>query len=168
MYKLLIATTGVLLTFAAGRYIMGIQFRPDGIQWGLLLLSTIAGLIGAIAIGWLLAGSMLVVDRMGWIWAEGFSGLLFMLSGAVIPLSVLPEWLRWVGLVLPISYWAEAWRIALFGDAVVKALPAMDVSQLWIGLIGTTAVWSGLALGWYHLCDRIASRWGRIDTTTFY
>jgi len=168
MFKLLIGTVGVTATMLAGYLFIGLPFREDGIKWGLVLGSTFLGLMGSAALGWILAGCMLIVDRMGWIWAEGFSGLLFLTSGAVIPISVLPHSVQWVGLILPISYWADLWRTAFFGSGSIMALSGYSTEQLLARLALTTVIWGLISIGWHKACDRLARRWGRIEAETFY
>lgn len=167
MVKLLIGTVGVIVTLIAARFLLNVPFRADGIQWLPFANGLTGGLIGTIAIGWILASVMLLVDRMGWVWAEGLSGLLFLFSGAVIPLKLLPTVFSWVGLVIPISYWAELWRWSLYGTDTIMALDLpMDVVKvrLWI----LSIAWLVAAFFIHKLCDYLARRWARIERETFY
>ena len=65
MVKLVIGTVGVLVTFLAGSLILDVPFRPDGIDWVGVAGGLFIGLLGAMAIGWMLSSMMLLVDRMG-------------------------------------------------------------------------------------------------------
>ncbi len=165
--KLFVGTVGVAVTLIAGRYLLNVQFRPDGIEWGYFFGGLVGGLIGTVAIGWMLASVMLLVDRMGWVWAEGISGLLFLLSGAVIPLKVLPSPIAWIGKLLPISYWAELWRFALYGDNTIMALE-LPIGIVWSRLWITSIIWMIVAFFWHGMCDHFARKWGRIERETFY
>src|SRR5262249_16226803 len=49
--------------------------------------------------------------------SEGVAGALYLLSGAVFPLDVLPGWLRGLGMALPPTYWLEGVRRSLLGTA---------------------------------------------------
>jgi len=166
--KILIATVGSALTILAGVLFLDIPLRPDGVDWMMLCGGFAVGLIGCLALGWILASLMLLLDRMGWAMVEGVAGVIFLLSGMVIPLGILPGFLSRIGTALPMTYWAELWRHALFGSMAALSLPGMNIAQLWQRLLFTTAVIAVLAFAWYFVADRIARRWGRIEAETFY
>jgi len=166
--KTFIATVGAGLTILAGYLFLDIPFRPEGIDWLMFLGSAIVGLIGCFALGWILTGVMLLVDRMGWVMVEGVAGLLFLLSGAVIPLGTLPVFLANIGKILPITYWAELWRYALYGPGAALSLPGMKIPEIWQGLIITSVVTLILSFVWHSFADKIARKWGRIEAETFY
>ena len=167
-FKSAIAVFGAALTILAGWLLLAIPFRPGGILWLEFILGFGVGWVGMVSMGWLLAAAMLLVDRMGWVWAEGFSGLLFLLTGMVIPLSVLPAPLAWVGRQLPVTYWAELWRHTLYGPATALSLPGMTMGEIWLRLIISTLIWMAAAAAGLKLADHFARRWGRIETETFY
>ncbi len=167
MVKLLIGTVGVVVTLIAGRFLLNVPFRPDGIRWAAFFIGLTGGLIGTIAIGWILSSVMLLVDRMGWVWAEGLNGLLFLFSGAVIPLKLLPGVFSWIGILLPISYWAELWRWALFGTNTIMALE-IPIDTVGVRLWVTSMLWLIAAFFIHRLCDRLARKWARIERETFY
>jgi len=166
--KVAISVVGAALAFLAGRYLLGLTFRPDGIAWPIVVGSWLLAVIGMGAMGWMLASAMLLIDRMGWVLAEGIAGLLFLLAGAVIPLSVIPPSLAAIGQLLPVTYWIDFWRIAFYGGAVRLALPETPMAHLWQGLALTSVAWLVIALVWYRIADRLARRWGRIERETFY
>jgi len=167
-FKTAIAAFGSALTIIAGWLALGVPFRPDGIQWLDFIGGFIVGLVGMVGMGWLLASAMLLVDRMGWVWAEGFSGLLFLVSGMAIPLKVLPAPLAWVGRQIPITYWAELWRHALYGGTVALSLPGMTTAEIWLRLLLSTMAWTTAAGVGLKLADYFARRWGKIESETFY
>ena len=166
--KLLIAAVSVIVTFLCGYYFLGVTFRPDGILWGTFFGSFALGLTGLIAIGWMLASMMLLIDRMGWVWAEGIAGLMFLVTGAVVPFSLLPTPFIWLGKILPMTYWVELWRHALYGADALFALPGLKPNQLWMMLAITTPVWVVIAALWYRVADNLARKWGRVERETFY
>ncbi|MBT3232993.1 MAG: ABC transporter permease [Calditrichaeota bacterium] len=166
--KLMISIVGMIATISVGKIFLGIPFRPDGILWGQFAGSLGLGLIGLYGMGWMLASVMLLLDRMGWVWAEGVSGILFLAGGAIIPLSMLPWPMVWLGKILPMTYWADLWRISLYGDLPVLAQPNLSVPQLWTWLITLTIIWFVVSLIWYSICDRLARKLGRIELESFY
>ncbi len=166
--KVGIATIAAVFPFLAGWIFFKLPFNQEGINWGLLLGSLLVALIGMGAMGWMLASLMLLIDRMGWVFAEGIAGLLFLLTGAVIPLDVIPKFLATIGKATPLVYWMDLWRYAIYGDYVKLALQSFTTSQLWNGLFITTTVWSLFAVVWNRIADNLARRWGRIERETFY
>lgn len=163
-----IATVGAGFTILAGYLFLDIPFNPAGIDWGMLLDSFVLGLIGCLMIGWILAGVMLLIDRMGWVMVEGFAGGLFLLSGAIIPLPVLPGFLSEIGKVMPLTYWAELTRLALYGQNAALSLPGVAASSLWMMLLLTTSIITAVAFLWSRTADRLARSRGRIEAETFY
>src|SRR5438105_184860 len=102
--------TGLLL-FADLRSAM----RWDGIELGWLALFLTVGLAMLWACGMILAAACLNMSRNGMFLSEGISGLVYLLSGVVFPLGVLPGWVQAVGLSLPTTYWLEGMRRSLLG-----------------------------------------------------
>lgn len=165
--KFIIALIGSVMTIMVCNLFLNIQFRVDGILWGRLLGSMSLGLIGVSLIGWMLASTMLLVDRMGWIWAEGLSGLLFLASGAIIPLALLPKPIVWFGKSLPMTYWIDLWRTALYDNAIL-AQPDISLKKLWLWLWVSIIAWAIFASLWSKLCDYYAREYGMIEKETFY
>ena len=165
--KFFIALVGSVMTIVACNLILDIQFRDDGIRWGRLIGSMSLGLIGVSLIGWMLASTMLLVDRMGWIWAEGLSGLMFLASGAIIPLALLPKQIVWFGKILPMTYWIDLWRTALFDNAVM-AQPGISLNNLWLWLWVSVIAWMLIASLWSKMCHYYAREYGMIEKETFY
>lgn len=166
--KIGISILSAAMTIAAGYLFLNIPFRTGGIDWGMFFGSFILGLAGCLAMGWILSGVMLLVDRMGWVLVEGVAGMLFLLSGTIIPLQVLPAFLAAIGKLIPITYWAELWRLALYGPTAAISLPGMDPAVLWERLCILTGASLVIAFIWNKAVDQIARRWGRIEAETFY
>ena len=97
------------------------------------------------------------------------AGALYLFSGAVFPLDVLPAALRPLGLVLPVTYWLEVIRRALIpGDREASALAAWTdegVLALLAALTATTAIG---AMTLFRACERRARQRGLIDRTSNY
>lgn len=166
--KIGISIAGSLFTVIAGWLFFALPFRAGGIDWMTLAGSLVIASIGMGAMGWMLASLMLLIDRMGWVFAEGIAGLMFLLTGAVIPLDILPVSLAQLGKLVPITYWIDLWRLAIYGNAVRLALPSMAVGSLWMRLAVLSLVWLIGAAVWYFVADRLARHWGRLERETFY
>jgi ABC-2 type transport system permease protein len=166
----LIASLSVLITILAGVLFLHVPFDPLKADWLLFFVTLFIGVIMLSMMGLLLGAVCLLVVRHSGFLAEGVSGVLFLFSGAVYPLDVLPAWLRPVGFAIPITYWLELLRRALVGN-VAQAFPtlaAFSNLQLLAILIGLTVLFGALSIYVFRLCDRRARQYGLIDRTTNY
>ena len=166
--KLLIAMVGMVATILAGHFFLNVPLRTDGVLWAQFIGSLFLGLIGLGGMGIMLASMMLLVDRMGWIWAEGVAGLLFLTSGAIIPLSFLPAPMAFISQFLPMTYWADIWRLSLYGDFSTLAQPEMAVSVMWSRMAILTVAWCAMSYLGYKKADAMARRSGKVEQETFY
>ena len=95
------------------------------------------------------------------------AGALYLFSGAIFPLEVLPAWLRPIGYAMPITYWLELMRRSLIGE-VAEAFPTLaQFSNLQlIGiLIGLTIIFALLSVFIFRWCDYRARELDRIKTS---
>jgi ABC-2 type transport system permease protein len=120
-----------LLLFAEMRTAMT-GTGSEGVNWGWLAVYLGIGTVMLWACGMILAGAMLNLSRNGMFLSEGISGVVYLLSGVVFPIAVLPEWIQWISRVLPTTYWLEGMRRALMG-------PVPDNAPI---LKGPLAAWS--------------------------
>jgi ABC-2 type transport system permease protein len=95
---------------------------------------------------------------------------LYLLSGAIFPLDVLPVWLRPLGYAMPITYWLELMRRSLSGR-VAQAFPTLarfsDLQLMGI-LIGLSLVFAILSTFVFRFCDHRARERGLIDFVSNY
>ena len=113
-----VARVGVGLIGAAISLAFGIVFLGAGVQAGqidvlLLVVSMILGLVSVVAIGILMASVCFQTNQDSWHYPEAVAGALFLVSGAVFPLRVLPDPIQAFGLLSPLSWWIEGVRRAL-------------------------------------------------------
>jgi ABC-2 type transport system permease protein len=70
----------------------------------------------AAAIGILAAAFQILLQKgSGIVWLLGT--LVWLLSGAMFPVSVLPHWLQWVSVTIPFTHCLRAMRLAMFSGA---------------------------------------------------
>ena len=166
----LTASLSVLITIVAGVLFLHVSFDPLQANWPLFFLSLFIGVVMLALMGLLLAAVSLLVVRHSGFLAEGVSGVLFLFSGAIYPLEVLPKWLQPVGFAIPITYWLELMRRSLVGN-VAQAFPTLsrfgNLELLGI-LVGLTIVFGVVSVYVFRLCDKRAREGGLIDRTTNY
>lgn len=77
---------------------------------------------GLVSVGLTIASRMESLESFGVI--QTFVNLpLFFLSGALFPLTNVPEWLRWVSIVNPVTYGVDALRIVILKSAWAPLFP---------------------------------------------
>jgi ABC-2 type transport system permease protein len=163
-------TLGAVITIAAGLLLpLGLRQSMSWSQvaWGWLAVYLLLGVVMLLSLGLILAGVVLNMARHGMFLSEGVAGALYLLSGAVFPLDVLPTWLRGIGLALPPTYWLEGVRRSLLG-AADRPSPLHDWphSELALAMLTGTVALAVVAQMVFRWGERRAQRLGRFDQTT--
>ena len=166
----LTASLSVIITILAGVLFLHVSFDPAQADWLLFFVSLVIGVVMLAMMGLMLAAVSLLVVRHSGFLADGVSGVLFLFSGAIYPLEVLPKWLQPVGYAIPITYWLELMRRSLIGN-VAQAFPTLarfsSLELLGI-LVGLPIVFGVASVFIFQACDRRARERGLIDRTTNY
>lgn len=166
----LTASLSVVITILAGILFLHVSFDPLRANWLLFFVSLFIGVIMLSMMGLVLAAVSLLVVRHASFMADGVSGVLFLFSGAIYPLEVLPKWLQPVGFAIPITYWLELMRRSLIGN-VAQAFPTLarfsNMELLGI-LVGLSVLFGVLSILVFRHCDRLARERGLLDRTTNY
>jgi ABC-2 type transport system permease protein len=168
--KFITGSFAVLITLLAGFIFLKVPIDINQINWPLFILSLILGIIMLALLGLLLAGITLITARHSYYIGDVVASGLFLFTGAIFPLEVLPIWLRPIGYALPITYWLELLRRSLVGN-VAQAFPTFtQLSNLDLVLIlFLTSVIAGLiAIYFFRKCNHSARERGLIDMSTNY
>ncbi len=112
--RLAVGAMGAGITLAVGVIVLGVPFNPLGVDWPLLAIVLVLGVITICALAVVMAAVCLQTRQESWDYPEVVVGALFLVVGAVFPLSVLPLPLQVLGLVSPLSWWIAGVRQALF------------------------------------------------------
>jgi ABC-2 type transport system permease protein len=164
------AGVGALLTIGLGWAVFPeLRAALDGrnIAWGWLLLYLFTGMAMLMALGLILAGAVLNMARYGMFLSDGIAGALYLFSGAVFPIDLLPLWLRPVSLSLPPTYWLEAMRRALLGQSALPSpLRAWEHGHLATALLTSTFILGALAHRFFRWSETRAWRLGRFEETS--
>ncbi|MEW6650259.1 MAG: ABC transporter permease, partial [Chloroflexota bacterium] len=158
------------ITIAAGVLFLNVPIDWSRVDWPLLVVTIILGVIMLAVSGLILAGITLRTARHSYYIGDVVAGGLFLFTGAIFPLEVLPVWLRPVGYFLPITYWLELIRRALVG-AVADAFPtfsSLTNAHLMLILLGSSLVFGIASIFIFRACDHQAREKGLIDQVTNY
>ena len=159
-------SVGIVLLVATP--LLGLPVGLGSIDWPLLLLAIAcsAVVVTSIAIGIALL-LLLLRDTHGY--GEIVAQTLYLISGAIFPVALLPGPLATFAAWTPLASWLELVRRALLGThATVRSLPELTTGGVVVRLLITTAataVLGRLVLAW---ADRRARRGGLIDRETNY
>jgi len=132
--RVLVGGAGALITIAVGIVFLGVTFDPLAVDWPSLAVALLAGLGAIVAVAILLAAIILQTRQDSWSYPEALAGALFLVSGAVFPLTVLPGPLQAVGLLTPMTWWIEGVRDALFPGGLSAV---GGEGSLWLALTGS-------------------------------
>jgi ABC-2 type transport system permease protein len=170
MARFLTGTISVIITISAGLLFLNLQLDFGEVNW-LMFISTLAmGVIMLANLGLLLAGVTLLIAHHFFLIGEAVASALYLFSGAIFPLDVLPDWLQPIGFAMPLTYWLELLRRALVGN-VAEAFPTLSNfsnAQLFGILTGLTIGFGIASILIFRWCDRQARERGLIDMVTNY
>ena len=176
--RLAVGAMGAVITLAVGVVILGVPFDPARIEWLLLLPAMILGVASILAIGLLLASICMQTRQESWSYPEAAAGALFLVSGVVFPLGVLPAPVQAIGLVTPLTWWLEGMRHALFPTGVtaiggsgslfteLTGASAPGSAAIVLALLATGAVGTLAAAAVFRASERRAKDRGLLDRTT--
>lgn len=168
--KFIIASISVFITIVFGMLFLNVHIDLAQVNWPLFILALGIGLIMLAMLGLLLAGIVLITANQSWSVGESVAGALYLFSGAIFPLDVLPAFLRPIGFLMPITYWLELLRRALVGSvaAAFPTLSGFSNAQLLGILVGLALLFTLLSVVVYRLCEHRARERGLLDMTTNY
>lgn len=168
--RFLIASASVFVTILAGVLFLGIRIDLAAVDWPLFLLTLLVGVVMLAMMGLILSGVMLLMAHHSFGVGDAVAGGIFLFSGAIFPLEVLPAFLRPIGYIIPITYWLELLRRTLVGQ-VAQAFPTLSGlsnAQIFGILIALTLALSGLSVVVFRWCEQRARERGLIDMVTNY
>lgn len=163
--RFVIGTVAVLITITAGVIFFNVPIALSQIDWLLLLVSLALGIVCLGLMGITLGLWTLTIRSEPWFIGEGIAAALYLFSGAIFPITLLPSFIQPIGFALPLTYWLELLRRALLGAdaAAFPTLAAFSNIQLLLILTGITLVFGLISMGSYRFFDRIARERGMID-----
>jgi ABC-2 type transport system permease protein len=168
MANIITTSISVVITLLIGIWPLGIQLSWGQVNWGLLFPSFLVGLLALIFVGFLLAGTCLLLARHAWAISEGVAGVLYLVCGAVFPLDVLPLWIQAISYLFPLTYWLELMRRVMLGSSFSGSLAGFSDWGLFFLLAGVTALWGVASILLFRRFDGLARRRGLIDQTSGY
>jgi ABC-2 type transport system permease protein len=176
--RLAVGAAGAVITLVVGVIALGVPFDPAVVNWPLLAFGMVVGLESIIALGLLMAAVCLQTRQESWSYPDAFAGALFLVSGAVFPLFILPGPVQAVGLATPLTWWIEAVRRAIVPGSPSSIGGPGSVFEQWlghaqpnefeivVGLLVTGAIVTLAAVAIFRQSSRRAKDRGLLDVTT--
>jgi len=168
--------TAVALVFAM--IVLGLRIDVGAVHWPLLAAALTLGLVPILALGILLAAVCLQTRQESWSYPDAFAGAMFLVSGVVFPLAVLPDAVEALGLVNPITWWVAGVRLAVVPDGpssiggqgslwtAVTGTAAPDGTTVLLALFVTGALVTLASMAIFRSSERRARELGLLDRTT--
>ncbi len=158
-------TIAVVITLAAGIVFFRVPVNPLTTDWPLFLAALALGVVCLSFMGVLLGTWTLTLRIEPWFAGDAAAAALYLFSGAVFPLSLLPAFLQPLGYLMPMTYWLELLRRAMLGPgaAAFPTLAGFSNLELFGILAAVTAGFGLVAFFAYNYFDRVAREQGMID-----
>ena len=160
------ATVSVIAVFVIGTVIFSTFFGLDlginalQVNYPLLVGTILLGIIAFGFLGLLLCAINLVSFKLQYSLSESTTGFLFLLSGVVFPVSVLPVVAQEVGYALPTTYFLNLVRSSLLGSGEFT----LDLAYM----ILSTAGFAVMATILFKIAEHRARQKGMIDRKAEY
>lgn len=156
------AVASALIVLVVATITLGLPIDPLRVNYPLLLVASFLALLAvigmAMAYGFL---QLQAVDAHGY--GELGASVLYVISGAIFPIGVLPGILATIASLSPLVYWMELIRRTLLGSHAIRMFPTMSDADVLLRLVVTTVATLILAHLVFSWADRRARRRGLID-----
>lgn len=157
------ASAAMVITLLFGRWILHIPLHVSSMDIPYTLMSFALGITSIIALGFVVVSAAMSISGEAWRMPEGVGAALYLLCGAIFPVTVLPAVLQDVGKAIPLTWWLEAMRRGLLGSDAVRSFPLAGDAQVLTILAVLTAVWVGGGVLLFSYAEQRARVLGILD-----
>jgi ABC-2 type transport system permease protein len=161
--RVAISFVAVALTLLVGIVFLGVEIRPNLL---ILVPATVLGVLSVIALGVFMAGWCLQLRQEAWSYPEAIAGALYLISGAVFPIDILPAIVHPIAYASPTTWWLEASRRGLLGHGSPGTLGTLPDGTVLLILAASTAIAVPLSLAAFAWFMRRARQAGLLDMVT--
>ncbi|HEX7196156.1 MAG TPA: ABC transporter permease [Candidatus Limnocylindria bacterium] len=161
--RVIVSFVAVVLTMLVGVLFLGVELRPNLLY---LVPATVLGVTAVIALGLFMAGWCLQLRQEAWSYPEAIAGALYLVSGAIFPVDILPAFLHPIAYASPTTWWLEASRRGLLGHGSPGALGEISDGTVMLFLLISTAIAIPIALAAFGWFMQRARRAGLLDMVT--
>jgi len=160
--KLTSAAASVLIVLVVATVGLRLPVDPLKVDYGLLAIACLLAFISVMAFSIALS-MVLLAGRDAYGYGEIMAQVLYIFSGAIFPIAVLPGPLAFLASLSPLVYWLELCRRAILHGRVYQMFPTLSDEQVLVRLALATV--GTVAVGYltYLWADRQARRKGYVD-----
>ncbi len=166
--RFITGSLAVVITLAAGILFFKLPIQLGAVDWPLLFAALPLGVLCLALLGLIVAGWTMTIRSEPWFVGDALGAALYLFSGAIFPITLLPAVLRPLGYIFPMTYWLELLRRALLGPgaAAFPTLAAYSNAQLFAILAVITLASGVIAFFSFRYFDRRARELGLIDAVS--
>jgi ABC-2 type transport system permease protein len=157
------ATAATAITLLFGRWVLHIPLHLSTIDIPYALVAFALGITSIMALGFVVVSAAMSISGEAWRMPEGVGAALYLICGAIFPVTVLPAALQDVAKGIPLTWWLEAMRRGLLGSNVARSFPWASDGQVILMLTIITAAWVVAALFIFSYAERRARMLGILD-----
>lgn len=167
--RFIVGVLSVSITIPFGIIVFGLPVTLTEIDVALFVVSTLLGLVAMAGLGVVIGSYTYQITRQPFSIGDTVSGALYLLTGAVFPIDLLPEFLRPLSYALPSTYWLELARRALISDPVpFQAISSLNTETLLLILVGMAVLFVIASVVVFRWSMRVAKERGVLDMESNY
>lgn len=163
--RFITGTIAVVITLVAGVLFFGVPLSPVGVDWPTFFAALLLGVVCLTCMGIVIGTWTMTLRTEPWFIGDAVAAALYLFSGAIFPITILPAWLQPLGYAMPMTYWLELLRRAVLGEgaAAFPTLAAWSNAELFGVLALITVAFGFVAFAAFRFFDRRAREEGMID-----
>jgi ABC-2 type transport system permease protein len=163
--RFITGTIAVVVTLLAGVLFFKVPLHLGATDWPMFLGALMLGVLCLTFMGIIIGTWTMTIRNEPWFVGDATAAALYLFSGAIFPITILPAFLQPIGFLLPMTYWLELIRRALLGPgaAAFPTLAGLSNLQLFGILAAQTLFFGLLAASAFRYFDRVAREKGMID-----
>lgn len=161
--RVVVSFVAVGLTLFVGVAFLGVELRPNFLY---LVPATVLGVLAVIALGVFMAGWCLQLRQEAWHYPEAIAGAIYLISGAIFPIDLLPSIFHPIAYAFPTTWWLEASRRGLLGHGSPGVIGSLSDGTVLLFLVVSAALTIPIALAAFAWFMRRARQAGLLDMVT--
>lgn len=157
------AVAPAVITLLFGRYVLGVPIHAATVDVPYAAAAMLVGIAGIVALGLVVVSAAMLISGEAWRMPEGVGAALYLVSGAIFPVTVLPGMLQSLAQAVPLTWWLEAMRRGLLGPEAVKSFAWAPDGLVLAYQVLVTGLWVALASLIFAVAERRARQIGVLD-----
>jgi ABC-2 type transport system permease protein len=156
------AVASAVIVLVVATIALRLPIDPLRVNYPLLLAASFLAMLAVIAMA-MAYGLLLLLARDSHGYGDLGASVLYVVSGAIFPISVLPGILATVAALSPLVYWMELIRRSLLGSQTIRMFATLSDGDVLLRLLVATAATLIIAHLVFTWADRLARQRGLID-----